>query len=389
MRREEYLAELKLKLEENDFGQVEEAIRYFNDLLEDRMSDEGVDEEAAVASLEAPARVAAQLRENEGQARKAPAQGPQDDEVASGIRSINVKADLVRFIQVRDRNTRLIVIGEKREDILIRHPENRKVRYDFTLQDGKLSLLREEVRLPFQFFVWDIDLLPREMREVEIRVPEELAAELDLRTSNSKLALENIQCWGKVEASTSNAKLSAADVSAKNLKLRASNAGLTLQRVSARQALQAATSNGKITAEELSAPVVSLKTSNSGISVEKITSDDITLATTNGAIRGELPGRMEDYAIASGTSNGRNSLPPMSTGGEKRLSAHTSNAGISLRFREGDNPGSPQASVGAGGRIGQAMEKMGDRLGSMGDFIAREVENGISGAFSGGRENQG
>ncbi len=387
MKREDYLAELRLKLEENSFGQVEEAIAYFNELLEDRMADEGMDEEAAVASLEAPADVAAQLRENEGQAREAPEQSRRE-EVTSGVRSINVKADQVRFIQVRDRNTRLSVIGEKREDILIRHPENRKVRYDFTLQDGRLSLLREEVRLPFQFFVWDIDLLPREMREVEIRVPEELAAELDLRTSNSRLTLENVSCWGKVEAATSNARLSAVAVSAKSLKLRASNAGLSLQRVSARQALLAATSNGKITAEGVSAPVLDLRTSNSGITVAEITSDDITLTATNGAIRGELPGRMADYAIASGTSNGRNSLPPMSTGGAKRLSAHTSNAAISLKFLDGGAP-EPQAALDHEGRpqtpaqdferkIELAAEKMERRLSGLGDFIAREVESRLA-----------
>ena len=49
MKREEYLKDLELKLEQDDFAQVEEAITYFNDLLEDRMADEGMDEDAAVA----------------------------------------------------------------------------------------------------------------------------------------------------------------------------------------------------------------------------------------------------------------------------------------------------------------------------------------------------
>lgn len=332
MKREEYLAELKLKLEENDFGPVEEAISYFNDLLQDRMSDEGVDEETAVASLEAPSYVAGKLKENEDKARTAPVREETEDPDSSGIRTINAKADLVRRIIVRDRNTLLTVLGEDRQDILIRHPEHRKARYDFTLENGTLSLIREELHLSFQLFVFDIDLLPREMRELEIRVPRELAAEMDLRTSNSRLNLDNISCWGKVEAATSNSRLTATRLGAKSLALKSSNASMELKEVKAQQGIAATTSNGKITAEGVCAPSLRLKTSNGAITLQDIASVDITLQTSNGSIKGELPGQMSDYAISSGTSNGKNSLPPVGTGDPKRLSAHTSNARINLGF---------------------------------------------------------
>ncbi len=329
MKREAYLAELKLHLEQDDFGPVEEAIAYFNDLLEDRMADEGMDEEAAVASMEPPSQVAAQLKETKSQP---PAPESTGGTLTSGVRTYTVRAELVRHIRVRDRNNRLTLIGEDREDIQIRHPETEKVRYNFSLQDGSLSLLREEVKISFQLFVWDVDRIPREMREVEIRVPRELAAELDLRTSNSKMSLEEVSCWGKVEASTSNAALSAFKLSGKSITLKTSNGNVKLENLSAQQAISAATSNGKVTADQVSAPSLKLKTSNAIITVDEITSDDITLATTNAALRGELPGQAQDYSISSGTSNARNALPPMTTTGSKRLSAHTSNAGISLRF---------------------------------------------------------
>lgn len=331
MKREAYLSALRLQLEQNDFGPVEEAIAYFNDLLEDRMSDEGMDEETAVASMEPPEQVAAQLKESRSAART-PDAG--EDSPAPGVRTYTTRADLVRRIHVRDRNTALIILGEEREDIQIRHPETKKVRYQFSLQDGTLSLIREEVTFSLQFFL-EIERLSKEMRQVELRVPKELAAEIDLRTSNSKLTLENIACWGKVEAVTSNAPLKARNLSGKSLSLQASNGSMTLENVSARQAIHATTSNAKITVDRVSAPSLKLKTSNATITVDEITSDDITLTTSNGAIRGELPGAMGDYAISSGTSNGKNTLPPMTTGSGKRLSAHTSNAGISLRFRGG------------------------------------------------------
>ena len=50
MKREEYLEKLQLTLEESDFGPVEEAISYFNEILEDLIQEEGMDEEAAIAT---------------------------------------------------------------------------------------------------------------------------------------------------------------------------------------------------------------------------------------------------------------------------------------------------------------------------------------------------
>ena len=93
------------------------------------------------------------------------------------------------------------------------------------------------------------------------------------------------------------------------------------------------TSNAKITAEGVSAPQsLTLKTSNAVIRVSKLDSPAISLTTSNAGIKGSLPGRMEDYAIKSGTSNGKNSLPNERAGGSKTLNVKTSNANISLEF---------------------------------------------------------
>ena len=326
MKREEYLRDLKLKLEQDDFAQVEEAIAYFNDLLEDRMAEEGMDEEAAVALMDAPDLVASQLR---GGPEKT-AEQPQDEPQGPSWRSTVAQADQVRRILLRDRNMRLTVIGEKREDILIRHPESEKVRYAFTLSEGRLSLTREELPLTWQLFFWDG--LPREMREVTLRVPLDLAAEMDLRTSNARLTLRDITCWGSLTAATSNGALSLENISAKSLSIKTSNAALSLSQASARQDLKAVTSNGKITARGLSAPGLTLKTSNASIAVAELESGDITLGTSNAAIKGTLSGQMADWTITSRTSNGKNTLPVSSQGGSRRLSAHTSNANISLKF---------------------------------------------------------
>lgn len=326
MKREEYLRDLKLKLEQDDFAQVEQAIAYFNDLLEDRMADEGMDEDTAVASMEPIEKVVAQLRENPAQRRT----GIGSEPLVPGVRTINARADQVRHIHVRDRNMRLRVIGEEREDILIRHPESEKVRYQFTLKDGSLSLIREDLPITWQLFV--LDSLAREMREVILSVPRDLAAEMDLRTSNARLTLDDVTLWGKITAATSNAALGLSHVSAKSMALKTSNGTLLLTGVSAQLELKATTSNAKLQVQGAASPILNLKTSNGTINVESLRSDDITLTTSNGSVKGELNGKMADWSISSRTSNGKNSLPPMSQGGGKRLSAHTSNASIQLKF---------------------------------------------------------
>lgn len=113
MKREEYLRELKLVLEEDNFGPVEEAISYFNELLEDRMMDEGLDEEAAVATMEAPREAARQLLHTRTaqEEQKQEAANAEEEPFKPGVRTIDVKAGLVKNIIIRDRNQRLIVRG--------------------------------------------------------------------------------------------------------------------------------------------------------------------------------------------------------------------------------------------------------------------------------------
>ena len=57
----------------------------------------------------------------------------------------------------------------------------------------------------------------------------------------------------------------------------------------------------------------------------------IVLKTSNGSIRGTIHGSPEDWAIDSGTSNGRNSLPKQQPG-RKALYVHTSNGSIQVGF---------------------------------------------------------
>ena len=78
-------------------------------------------------------------------------------------------------------------------------------------------------------------------------------------------------------------------------------------------------------------------TTNGSIHFEEIDAKDIQLKTSNASIKGTLRGKGTEYAIESGTSNGKNSLPSkwnQSDSATKRLSVHTSNANIKVAFEE-------------------------------------------------------
>ncbi len=96
------------------------------------------------------------------------------------------------------------------------------------------------------------------------------------------------------------------------------------------------TTNGGIRISEISKPeMVKAHTTNGSIHFEELDAKDIMLKTSNAPVKGTLRGKSTEYAIESGTSNGKNSLPSkwnQSDPAAKCLSVHTSNANIKVEF---------------------------------------------------------
>lgn len=333
MKRAEYLDELRKQLQVEGFPHVEEAVSYFSEMLDDRIEHERLDEEAAIAMLESPQQAAKHLAM---QVDKAPEQSTKgassEEDFTPGIRTINMKASLVRSITVHDRNNSILVEGWDRDEVEVKHVETEKIRYEVILENGAFSLTREPIEFSMKWFMFDISTSL--MNKVLIKVPHEMAAALNLRTSNSKIELEGVSFWGKMDLGTSNSSIRLFKVDASQIHAKTSNSKINLEQVRAQKALEAVTSNGSIIAEKVTAPEsLHLQTSNGKIEVHDIESQAITLITSNAGVKGELPGFIEDYTIESATSNGKNTLPHQQTGGGKTLRVKTSNANISLEFR--------------------------------------------------------
>jgi DUF4097 and DUF4098 domain-containing protein YvlB len=144
-----------------------------------------------------------------------------------------------------------------------------------------------------------------------------------------------VNLWGQALITTGNASITLTEVSAKRLEASSSNGSITLDGVKAAADVKATTSNAKVKARGVTAPqALTLKTSNASIHVEDVTSREISLTTSNGSVKGSLPGSLREYTVQSATSNGRNNLPSKMGGGDKQLLVRTSNASIDLRFEK-------------------------------------------------------
>ncbi|MBO4925080.1 MAG: DUF4097 family beta strand repeat protein [Clostridia bacterium] len=186
----------------------------------------------------------------------------------------------------------------------------------------------------------------------ELLLPADALVDLTVRTTNGSVKVGGFSALCAVDLQTSNSRIETQAITCKSMALTTSNARLILDQVMAKQGIIARTSNGRIEAQATGAGNdLTMKTSNGSIhairtvakgnleavtsngsiQTERIDAQGIVLKTSNGAIRGTIHGSPEDWAIDSGTSNGRNTLPKQQPG-RKALYVHTSNGSIQVGF---------------------------------------------------------
>lgn len=253
--------------------------------------------------------------------------------------------------------------------------------YQVTLEDGVLTLERLESRKGISRI--SISVLGSVFRmnwrdaapTVELLLPKAALLDLEAATSNASIKVSGLSALCDTQLKTTNCRIEVTDVSCLRLNCGTTNARLVLTRVQTRKELTGKTTNSRIEAQELSAggsialtttnsriearelsaeggialtttnshmlmedsrssQEIRLTTGNAGLEIWRSDAPNVLLKTSNGMIRGQLPGSQRDWRILSHTSNGRNSLPTDQPGGPKTLDAHTSNGAIDLHFDE-------------------------------------------------------
>ena len=377
MNKREFLRELEARLE--DFSEPERrgVLEYYGEIIDDSV-ESGADEEAAVAALGEAGSIARELRENRPSGNEGAADAPQNAAVAESAargdggqraepgalvvsRSRSIPGSFSKVV-VRDSNAALILLPSLNGEVALVTQESKYVAYKLTREAGALTIEKQDNRPWYQrIFDWMKDLtltvrLPGGVSLDAQTVNADVSAtglevrEMRLDTRNAAVRATSCRAAGALVMTTGNGAIVARDCSARSLSGETSNSKVSLSGVRA-DSVRLENSNGAMTVEDVEAGRLACSTSNGGVSLRGVSAEEVSASTNNGrvtlcglrasrsielntsnaSIRGELPGRLADYAVDSGTSNGKNSLPERSEGAI-RLSAHTSNGAIDLKF---------------------------------------------------------
>ena len=374
MTRNEFLQALDARLDGLTDAERQGILDYYGEIIDDSTED-GLDEEAAVELLGDVGAIARELLENrpvggaeapcvqtgEGGGAGDSARADGDPGALVVSRSQSIPGAFSKVV-VRDFNTALILLPSQSGEVAIVTQESKYVTYKITREDGTLTLEKQDKRPWYQrIFDWMKDLtltvrLPSGMSLDAQTINAGVSAtglevcEMRLDTRNAVVRATSCHAAGAFVMTTGNGAIVARDCSAQNLSGKTSNSKASLAGVRA-EVVSLESSNGAMTVEDVEAGQLACSTSNGGISLcnvsaEKVSastnngrvtlsglraSQSIRLSTANASIRGMLSGTLGDYAVDSGTSNGKNSLPERSEGAI-RLSVHTSNGTIDLKF---------------------------------------------------------
>ena len=358
MTREQFLNDLKAALSGMAPEEMEGVIAYYSEMIDDRI-EAGMSEEAAVKAMEPVKEIAGRVLEEAGVAGQK--EEPRDK---SNWQEICRPAETVRELHIQAENKRVRVTGdEETEQVTLRYCIGPNDVFQLHEDDGVLTL-EHKVR-PMSSFVNEksgegitlesvlsgVGKLLSSIgdrlvgaggifsgdsaeNEIEVVVPKAFSGKLHVGTSNARVSADDITCAQPITLTTSNSRITLNDVNAASARLSTSNGKVELDDVYIRGELIAHNSNGSIAAEDTVAEgALRLTTSNGSIALDDTASPDITLKTSNGTIGGIVKGLREEYTIRSSTSNASNQLGNFD-GGEKKLSAVTSNAPITLKFGE-------------------------------------------------------
>ena len=330
MKREEFLNTLFENIPNYTKEEQEEIRQYYEELICDGV-EAGLNEEEVISGLEAPEDIAISLKKEYKEEKKV----EKAEKAAIGVvcdspddyTSSQPVAHVV--ISAKDRGITLepsedervhvhcekdeideIVCYEKEGMFFFSHRSKRRMHFfgGFSRVDSIIK-----VQIPESVMQAEVSTTNGGIRISEISQPKSVKA----HTTNGGITCNDVRA-GHVELISSNASVKCEDTKVQTIYMESTNGGLRLKDVQAEEKLAAHTTNGSIHFEEIDAR-------------------DIQLKTSNASIKGTLRGKSTEYAIESGTSNGKNSLPSKWNQGDsaaKRLSVHTSNANIKVAFEE-------------------------------------------------------
>ena len=246
------------------------------------------------------------------------------------------ESDSIDHITVENRNNGIQIFPSTDGKLRITYYESKKGTYSIEESGDELQIKAENHKKWYDYIsigCWWED--GEENIDMKIEVPEQLAAEMEIETSNAPIDVKDVILKENGEFHSSNGCIQLSNVKGDAVvDLETSNADLILKDVKGKE-VEADTSNGDVKLCNVEAEDLVVDTSNASIELDgTILGDNIELETSNGSVEGRITGKESEYEITSKTSHGDNSLPEKRSGGTKKLYVETSNAKIDVSFSE-------------------------------------------------------
>ena len=324
MKKDEFLSRLTEQLPQLKQSEIDQLREYYQELICDGL-EQGRTEENIIEGFGKPEDLAVQIKnEYKEYAQilmpRQTEQNQQDYTTRSPITKVLVEAQNLRveIRQVPAGTVRVLFQPREGVDEVIH-----------TVDNGEF-IFRHRMRIfPLNIVNWF-----RFPQRLILEIPENFRGSMRVKTSNSQINAASLPGMADIQLITSNAKITAENMSAGTMLLQSSNGGLLLRDLKGRR-LEAITSNEKVRAANCSFPdTLLLSTKNGSIFLQDIIGDNIVLTTSNASITGNILGDMRDYGIESKTSNASNNLPNYQYPDQrKHLKARTSNGKIMVEFR--------------------------------------------------------
>lgn len=228
--------------------------------------------------------------------------------------------DLFDSINLLMSNRSVYVHASDTDQIRIVYYQSQRDYFEIDTTTSTLKVENQtEPRITFGWFWW---IQNQEVLDVHLYLPIDSLYDLEVRSSNGKITVDQLTQLGKVE-------------------LRSSNGELTIKNVPQIQELRLVTSNGAITLQNVSITNSSnLTTSNGKIKLTQVETHNMIATTSNGGIETMIVGAKENYKIDVSTSNGSIYLDDLKIGNQvinptktNLLRLKTSNGTIRIQFQ--------------------------------------------------------
>lgn len=223
-------------------------------------------------------------------------------------KTYQVKPDGVTTVDLSADDKAIVIEPADSNQITVEYATNKNEKYDFSCEHGTLKIQNEE-RGVWNRWGWNDYNAPR----ITISLPRNYSGSIKADTTNSYIQVKELSSLKDLSCETTNSYIKVSALTAQSLNFKTENAAISLDTVNA---------TSKLTAE----------TQNATINLTDINSPDISLHTQNAIISGTIHGNEDDYSIDAETTNAISNLKNRS-GGSKKLSVETTNAIISVKFR--------------------------------------------------------